>query len=37
MSPSVTVFETLSRISQNLNKSYDPEHIHFGGNLSCTH
>jgi len=37
MSLSCTVFEISSLISQNLKWSRDPEHIHFGGNLSFMH
>jgi len=33
---SCTVFEILSLVSQNLKRLSDPEHVTFGGNLSCT-
>jgi len=33
MSPSCTVSEILSLISQSLKKSHDSEHILFGGNI----
>ena len=37
MSLSCTVNEILSLISQNLKRSRDSEHIHFGSNIPCMH
>jgi len=34
---SCTLSGILSLISQNVNRSRDPEHISFGGNISCMH
>jgi len=36
MSLSSTISDILSLLSEHLNRSHDPEHIHFGGNLSTS-